>query len=44
MTKVVDGQKYQLIFRAWKIDPVTKEKLYARDYGYKAWPLWIKIS
>ena len=36
--KVPKGKR--LIFRAWKI---LKDgtKIYARDYGYKAWPIWV---
>lgn len=29
----------RLIFRAWKT--VGGQRLYARDYGYRAWPIWI---
>jgi len=36
-TPLPPGKK--LIFRAWRIDPVTGERLYAKSYGYKAWPL-----
>jgi len=31
----------RLIFRAWKYHPTTGEKMWARDYGYKAWPIWV---
>ena len=32
------GQKRAVIFRAWK---TLKDgtKIYAKDYGYKAWPI-----
>jgi hypothetical protein len=36
------GKAYRLIFRAWRT--VNGIRLYARDYGYKAWPIWIPIS
>lgn len=28
-----------VIFRPWRIAPKTGEKLWARDYGLKAWPI-----
>lgn len=28
-----------VIFRPWRIDPKTGDKLWARDYGLKAWPI-----
>ena len=28
-----------VIFRAWKTHPKTGEKMYARDYGKRAWPI-----
>jgi hypothetical protein len=31
----------KLIFRPWRIDPVTGERLWARSYGYKAWPILV---
>jgi len=43
MVKKPDGN-YILIFRAWRIDPTTGNKIYARDYGKKAWPIWIKVA
>jgi len=30
-----------LIFRAWRINPKTGEKEYAKDHGKKAWPIWV---
>lgn len=30
------------IFRAWRRDPRTGEKLWARDYGKKAWKIWVE--
>ena len=33
-----DGQ-YVLIFRASKTDPNTGETIYARDYGYRGFPI-----
>ena len=29
----------KLIFRPWRI--VNGRVLYASDYGYKAWPIWV---
>jgi hypothetical protein len=29
----------KLIFRPWITDPVTGKRLWARQYGRKAWPL-----
>jgi hypothetical protein len=31
----------KLIFRAWKTDPITGERLWARQYGLRAWPMWV---
>jgi len=42
--KPVAKPRFRLIFRAWRRDPITKEKLWARDYGKKAWPIWIPIE
>lgn len=28
-----------VIFRPWRRDPKTGEKLWAKDYGLKAWPI-----
>lgn len=28
------------IFRTWKIGP-NGEKMYAKDYGYRAWRFWV---
>ncbi len=30
-----------LIFRASKTDPKTGETIYARDYGLRAFPMWV---
>jgi hypothetical protein len=35
-------KKKKLIFRPWRKNPKTGEIEYARDYGYKAWPIWIE--
>lgn len=35
-----DRKGGRLIFRAWKTLP-DGTRLYAKDYGYKAWPLWV---
>lgn len=37
--EVPDG--YQLIFRKWKY--INGEKVYASEYGLKAWPILIKL-
>ena len=37
-------RRYRLIFRAWRRHPQTGEKLWARDYGYRAWPLWVEVK
>lgn len=29
------------IYRAWKIDPRTGEKMWAKDHGLKAWKIWV---
>lgn len=29
------------IWRAWKIDPRTGDRMYAKDYGFKAWRIWV---
>jgi hypothetical protein len=34
---------YRLIFRAWKTDR-NGNRMYAKDYGLKAWPLLIRIK
>lgn len=33
-----------VIFRPWRVDPKTGDKLWARDYGLKAWPIPIGSS
>lgn len=33
------GKPAGVIFRPWRIDPKSGEKLWARDYGLKAWPI-----
>ena len=33
-------RKRRLIFRAWSRSP-SGEILYARDYGYRAWPMYV---
>jgi hypothetical protein len=30
-----------VIFRPWKTHPVTKEVMWAKDYGLKAWCIWV---
>lgn len=29
------------IWRAWKLDPKTGEKMWAKDHGLKAWRIWV---
>nr|DAJ30880.1 MAG TPA: PQQ enzyme repeat [Caudoviricetes sp.] len=31
--------KSNIVFRAWRIDKKTGKKLWAKDFGYKAWPI-----
>lgn len=31
----------RVIFRPWRIDPKTGKKLWARNYGLRAWPIRI---
>jgi len=38
--KIPNG--YRLIFRAWRTDR-HGNRLYARDYGLRAWPILIRI-
>lgn len=35
----IPGKK--LIFRPWRTDPVTGKRLWAKQYGLRAWPLWV---
>jgi hypothetical protein len=37
--RVIWSEKYQAwgIFRAWRRHPKTQQKLWARNYGRKAW-------
>ena len=34
---LLPGFKY--VFRPWRTDPRTGKRLYARNYGFKAWPI-----
>ena len=39
----MDKKEYgYYIFRAWIRNPRTGEKIYAKDYGLKAFPIFIK--
>jgi len=38
------AKKRLLIFRAWKKHPKTGEKMWAKDYGLKAWPIWVEVA
>lgn len=29
----------RVVFRPWRIDPKTGQKLWAKNYGFKAWPI-----
>ena len=43
-SKKLDVPKgYRLIFRAWKHDK-NGNRLYAKDYGLRGWPLLIPIA
>ena len=35
----VEGDNYVLIFRAWRTDPKTGDRIYARDYGLRGFPI-----
>lgn len=35
-------KKGYLIFRAWITNPKTGEKIYAKDKGKKAFPIWVE--
>lgn len=35
------GMKY--IFRPWRRDPDTGRMLYARAYGFRAWPILVPV-
>lgn len=37
-----DGVEWVLIFRRYRTDPHTGERLDARKYGIKAWPIWVR--
>lgn len=37
--KTKNGKPSGVIFRPWRIDRKTGDKLWARDYGLKAWPI-----
>ncbi len=32
---------FKLIFRPWRICPKTGDKLYAKTFGFKAWPILV---
>jgi hypothetical protein len=36
-SSIPPGKK--LIFRPWRVDPITGKRLYAAHYGKKAWPM-----
>ena len=41
---VIDGQKrYKTIFSPWKTCSKSGRRIYAEDYGYKAWPIRVPI-
>lgn len=35
---------YRLKFSPWRLCPVTGQRLYARDYGYRAWPILVPMD
>lgn len=35
---------YRLTFTPWRHCPVTGQRLYARDFGYRAWPILVRIE
>jgi len=39
MSKLVYSEKFGCygVFRAWRIDPRTQQKIYAKTYGKRAW-------
>jgi hypothetical protein len=37
--KAVGRRKSGIIFRAWRINPKTGEKEWAKTYGFRAWPI-----
>jgi hypothetical protein len=39
--KVRGPEEGHFIWRAWKIDPKTGDRMYAKDYGFKAWKIWV---
>ena len=41
--KLVVPKGYRLIFRAWKTDR-KGNRMYARDYGLRGWPLLVPIN
>lgn len=42
-TKLSVPKGFRLIFRAWKTDKYGN-RVYAKDYGLRAWPLLVPIS
>lgn len=38
-----NGSRYYLIYRPYRKDPATGKILYAKAYGYRAWPIRIYI-
>lgn len=38
-----NGRKFKVIFRAW-ITGKNGERLYAKDYGFKAWRLLVPVK
>ncbi|MBN9503607.1 MAG: hypothetical protein J0H02_17660 [Armatimonadetes bacterium] len=39
-----EPKQKKLIFRAWYIHPGTKEKIYAWQYGKKAFAIWVDVN
>jgi hypothetical protein len=34
---------YRYVFRPWRRCPITGQKLWARSYGKRAWPILVPI-
>ena len=32
---------YRYVFRPWRLCPKTGQRLYAKSYGFRAWPLLV---
>lgn len=43
-SRIVVPDGYQLVFRPWRTDPKTGERIYASRYGLRAFPIVIPIA